>query len=156
MIRVRTLVLVTALSACGVAGPMALPSRPAVAAAEPKEPKNLDTPLSKEMETMDEGLKKLRRSLRDPAQNATSLEWIAKIQAATVASKGMTPAMASTIPEADRGKWVINYRKDMAKLLATMAQMEVAVLDGDSAKAQDLYKSLKTQESEGHEKFTQQ
>lgn len=114
-----------------------------------------DTELAKQMEIIDEGMKKLRRSLRQPEQNAESLEMIAKMQAATVASKGMVPVMAKSVPEAERAKFIAAYRKDMAAMLAEIAQLEIALLDGDNKKAQELHKSLSDREDSGHEKFTQ-
>jgi hypothetical protein len=128
----------------------------AAAEAEKKKTAASDTELAKQMEIIDEGMKKLRRSLRQPEQNAESLEMIGKMQAATVASKGMVPVMAKGINnEAERAKFVAAYRKDMAAMLAEIAQLEIALLDGDNKKAQELHKSLSDREDSGHEKFTQ-
>ena len=113
-----------------------------------------DTPLAKAMEEMQDELKKLRKSVKAPAENAASLASLDKIQAATVASKGLVPAKAAKMPEAEKAKFVAAYRKDMAALLAHLVQIEVAILDGDQAKAEELFKGLKKMEADGHEKFS--
>ena len=113
-----------------------------------------DTELAKQMEQMDDEMKKLRKSLKDPATNAASLETLTTLQQLTVTSKALTPAKAAAMPEAEKAKFVAAYRKDMAALLAAYAQIEVAVLDGDNAKAEKLFKDLKKIEDDGHEKYS--
>jgi soluble cytochrome b562 len=105
------------------------------------------------MEVIEEGMKKLRRSLKKADENPASLEAIAKMQTAAVASKALTPAMAATLPEADRAKFAQAYRKDMAAMIADVCQMEIALLDGDNAKAQELHKKLGEHEDAGHKKY---
>ena len=115
-----------------------------------------ETELTKLMEEMDDDLKKLRKSIKAPAENAASLELITKLQHATVASKALVPAKAAEQPEAERAKFVAGYRKDMAVLLAHFAQMEIALVDGDNAKAEELFKGLKKIEDDGHEKYSEE
>jgi soluble cytochrome b562 len=113
-----------------------------------------DTELAKQMEVMDDDLKKLRKSVKEATQNKETLETITKLQAATVASKGLTPAKAAQVPEADRAKFVTGYRKDMITLLKHLGDIEIAVLDGDNAKAEELFKGMKKMEDDGHEKYS--
>src|SRR4051794_21417377 len=81
--------------------PLAMrPARAADAAPAAKEGKK--TELNDRMEEMDESLKKLRRTIRVADQNKESLELIAKIQQGALACKGMVPAKAATVPEAER------------------------------------------------------
>jgi hypothetical protein len=115
-----------------------------------------DTELAKQMEQMDDEMKKLRKSLKDAASNAASLESLTKLQQWTVTAKALTPAMAAAMPEAEKAKFVAAYRKDMAGLLAAYAQIEVAVLDNDNAKAEELFKGLKQIEDDGHEKYSEE
>ena len=134
---------------------------PASVAAQDKEEgqstvKDLDTELAKQMEIIDEGIKKLRRTLRKAESNAESLEWIDKIEKAATKSKDLTPAMAAKIPEAERAKWVENYKKDMDAFIKNLGEMRAAVKDSKNDKAQEIYKTLKQQEDKGHEKYTEQ
>lgn len=124
--------------------------------AKKEEKKEADTPLAKKMEEMDEGMKKLRRTLRDAKQNKESIATIKKVKADAVACKDLVPVKAKSIPEAEREKWLADYRKGMEKLVSSMTEMETALGKDDNAKAQDIYKSLKKQEEEGHKVFTEE
>jgi soluble cytochrome b562 len=132
----------------------------AAAAAQDKDDekskvKDLDTELAKQMEVIDEGMKKLRRTLRKAESNKESLEWIEKIEKASTKSKDLIPALAAKKPEAERAKFVESYKKDMETFIKGVGEMKAAVQEGKNDKAQEVYKSLKTQEDKGHEKYTE-
>jgi soluble cytochrome b562 len=113
-----------------------------------------DTELAKHMEEIQDNLKKLRKTVKDPAQNKDSLEVLSKIQAATVASKALPPKKAEGKPEAEKAKFIAAYRKDMVALLDHLGKIELALLDNDNAKAEELFKGLKKSEDDGHEKYS--
>jgi hypothetical protein len=157
-LRNRTIAVVVMLSAL-VGAPSGMKLARAAAAQDEKTEKkvaDLDTELSKQMEVIDSGMKKLRRSLRKPESNKESLETIEKVHAAAVKSKDMTPAMAAKIPEAKRAEWVAAYKKEMEATIKTIEEMRDAVKDNKNDKAQELHKTIKTQEDKGHEKYTEQ
>jgi hypothetical protein len=120
------------------------------AVAEDKTPKS---DLAKAMEQIDDGMKKLRRSLRSKDNDAASLATIANIEQAALTAKSLTPRRATTMPSDQQPPFVAEYRKQMAALVIAMCNMETAVLDGDNAKAQDIYKQMKQQEEDGHDQF---
>src|SRR4051794_12110155 len=157
-LRNRTIAVVMLSALVGAPSGMKLARAAAQDEKEQKEKKvaDLDTELAKQMEVIDSGMKKLRRSLRKPESNKESLETIEKIHAAAVKSKDMTPAMAAKIPEAKRAEWVAAYKKDMEATIKTIEEMLDAVKDGKNDKAQELHKTIKTQEDKGHEKYTEQ
>ena len=113
-----------------------------------------DTELATKMEEMEDDLKKLRKSVKVAAENQASLETLTRLQATTVACKALVPAKAAEMPEADRSKFVAAYRKDMGALLTHFVQIENALIDGDNAKAEELFKGLKKVEDDGHEKYS--
>ena len=115
-----------------------------------------DTELAKQMEQIQDHLKKLRKTVKDAAANKDSLETLSKLQALTVSSKALVPAKAAARPEAERAKFVAGYRKDMAALLEHFCKIETAVLDNDNAKAEELFKQIKKLEDAGHEKYSDQ
>jgi soluble cytochrome b562 len=123
-------------------------------AAEPKA--SGDTELAKQMEEIQDNLKKLRKTVKDPAANKDTLETLSKLQALTVSSKALVPAKAAGVAEGERAKFVAGYRKDMAALLEHLCKIETAVLDNDNAKADELFKQLKKIEDDGHEKYSDQ
>ena len=116
--------------------------------------KDLDTPLAKQMEIMEDGMKKLRRTLRKAESNKESLELIEKVEKAAKASKDLVPAKAERMPATERAKFVEGYKKDMEATIKTIGEMKAAVQEGKNDKAQELYKTIKTQEDKGHEKYT--
>ena len=151
----RPLTLVLAAVLC--AGTSTLP-RLARAAQEKdteKKVKDLDTELAKQMETIDESMKKLRRSLRKPESNKESLELIEKMEKAATKSRDLVPARAAKVPEAERAKYIEDYKKQMDAFIKSVGEMKAAVTDGKNDKAQEIYKTLKTQEDKGHDKFTE-
>ena len=119
------------------------------------EEKKQKTELNKQMEEMDSAMKKLKVSIRKAEADKTSLELITKIEGLAVACKQLTPSKAATLPEAERPKFLIEYRKQMASLVSDMCAMETALLDGNHPKAQEIYKKLKTDEENGHDQFMQ-
>ena len=153
-LRKRTIAAV--VMAALVGAPCGMAFARAAAQDEEKKVVDLDTELAKQMEVIESGVKKLRRSLRKAESNKESLETIEKVHAAAVKSKDMTPAMAAKVPEAERAKFVENYKKDMETFIKTMDEMKAAVKDSKNDKAMELYQSIKKQEEKGHEKYTQQ
>src|SRR5690349_20810384 len=81
-------------------------------AAKEKKP---ETELSKKMEKMNGAFRKLRRQATDATKNADSLEQVAILKEYAAAAAKLEPAKAATIPEADRAKWVADYRAEMKK-----------------------------------------
>jgi len=139
--------------------PLFAPSPAAAAPAaddkEEKKVKDLDTELAKQMETIDDSMKKLRRTLRKADSNKESLELIDKVEKASAKCKDLVPAKAAKVPEGERSKWVENYKKDMETFIKNVGDMKAAVQAGNNDKAQEIYKTLKTQEDKGHDKYTE-
>ena len=158
MNRFRTHALAVLLGAAVLTAPAALVFAPpaACAADEKKGEKGEDTELQKQMEVIEAGMKKLRKSLRSADDNAESLKTIADIKKAAVASKDQVPAMASTLPEAERAKFVAAYKKDMEAFIAEVDKMEASVKAGKNDEAAEVHKKLKELEDAGHEKYTKE
>ena|SRR5688572_25192533 len=152
-LRIKTMAVVVASALLGAPAGLQF-----ARAAQEQESKvaDLDTELAKQMEVVDSGMKKLRRSLRKAESNEESLKTIEAVHKALVKSKDLVPAMAAKVPEAERAKWVEAYKKDMDKTIKTMDELRVAVKDGKNDKAQEIYQTLKKQEDDGHKKYTEQ
>jgi soluble cytochrome b562 len=113
-----------------------------------------ETPLMQQMLVLKDGMKFLRRGLRNPEKNAESLEWVQKMQENALASKRLIPVMAKEVAEEKRAEFTLNYRREMIVLLQELLKLESVVLDGNNDEAREIYKTLKTMEVDGHEKFT--
>ena len=105
------------------------------------------------MEDMDEDFKKLKRTVRKAELNEQSLKLLTAIQQRMVACKEMTPERLAKVPEADRAKFLKDYRREMAGVIIEFCQVEQAILDGDNAKATDLYKAIVEREDKAHDVF---
>ena len=145
------------LAALVLAGGFSLPRAGAQDAAQDEDKSkvvDLDTELAKQMETIEDSIKKLRRTLRKAESNPESLKLIEAMEKAAAKSKDLIPAKAEKVPEADRAKFVEAYKKDMDAFIKSVGEMKAAVKDGKNDTALEVYKTLKTQEEKGHEKYT--
>ena len=109
--------------------------------------------LHERMEEMDKSFKQLKRTIRSEAQDKQSLELLNKIEQIAVTCKGMVPSKTKTEPADKQDKFVLAYRKEMAHLISDFCAMETALLDGDHAKAEQLYKKIAQDKEDGHDKF---
>ena len=114
-----------------------------------------DLSLEDHMEIMGTAMKKLRSSLKKDSKNAASLQWLEKMQLATVTSKAMTPHIGKDMPPEALEKMKKGYRIKMNEQLILLAQMEIAVLKGQNKVAYDkMYKKdLKDMKKDGHAEF---
>jgi soluble cytochrome b562 len=145
--------LVVALLA-GAAVAFARPTQAESLATDEGESLTVETPLMAEMEKIKQAEQFLRRSTGDPAQDGESLKQIAVAQQAILVSKLLPPKMAANVPEAERPKFLAEYRKTMAQLLIEFATLEKALLVGDRDAAKAACKKLHAMEEDGHAEFT--
>jgi hypothetical protein len=146
---------VALLSVVVAAAGMSLPWSPAYNRAVAAEEKVQKSELNNQMEDMDESFKKLKRTLRKSEQNAESLKLIADLQQKSVLCKGMVPMKAAKVPEAERAKFVTEYRKEMAGVIIQFCEMEQALLDNNNEKAIEIYKALVERQDKDHDQFMQ-
>ena len=111
------------------------------------------TALASQMEVVEQGLRKLRRSVRDPERNTESFELLAGMQRAALESKSERPVMTDRVPEAERDAFLADYRKDMIALLEGLLAIEKSLLDGDTRAAREHTKRVAAMEDSGHDKF---
>ena len=151
------LLFATSAAALVLCGAFASPRVLAPASQEPK--KGHDEPptvLEDRMHEIEDALKGLRRSLRDPARTADSLALVAKLQLAAVAEKSEPPRMLPRVPEAERAKFTADYRKEMVHLLDLSLRLELALLDGNAEAATTAFDALRDLEDPAHSKFTEE
>jgi soluble cytochrome b562 len=121
--------------------------------ARAEEEKKQKTELHRKMEVMDAGMKKLSRTLKKADQNEVSLKVIDQIIGLAKDCKEMTPSHAAKLKDAERTKFIEDYRKSMTQVIDTMELMKKAVVAGDNDKAREIRNSLKDMKEEGHDKF---
>ena len=115
-----------------------------------------ETPLEEHMESIEDAVKRLRRSLRDPANLAGSLELVARMQADTLVCKGLEPRLSAGLPADERAASATAYRRLMVDFLSAQLELEAALLDGDAEATSAAFQRVRDFEEPGHERFTEQ
>ncbi len=108
-----------------------------------------DDALHEEMEKLGASMKKLRRAIRNPEKNVSSLETLHKFQVAAVNTKIMIPAKPEDV-KMTKAEWAKGYRMGMIKTIQKSLEMEIALLNGDQEGAQATYKELGQIKKKGH------
>ena len=141
--RVRTVLM------CGVlvlAYPLASRAQDAAAQKRPQP----------DMQAMDKVFRALNAQVKDPAQNAASLAAVAQMEAATVAAKDGMPPLVAALPAAEQAARLVEYKKEMTKLLRQELDLEDQLLAGDNAKATETLAAMQATQQEGHRGFRPQ
>lgn len=112
-----------------------------------------DTPLAKQMETMNDAYKAMRRET-DSAKGAALAR---ESQDAMVKAIVETPELVKAMPDGpEKAKASAEYRKMMGGLIATLADLEIAFLNNDLAKVKETIEAMRDTKKKGHEKFIEE
>lgn len=152
--RVHTLL---AAATCGlVLSAFALPvAAPWGLAAQDDEHED-ETPLAQAMHKVEDALKDLRRSVRDPEKQAETLASLVVCQEASLFCKSQPPAMLQSIPAEKQAEFLKAYRLEMIAFERALLDLEAAVLEGKDVEAlKEMFTNLKRLEDPAHERFTE-
>lgn len=109
-----------------------------------------DSALAIQMEIMNDAYKAMRRE-EDPAKGAALAR---EAQDAMVKAIVETPELVQAMPDGpEKAKASAEYRKMMGSLISTLAEMELAFLDGDMDKVKEVVSAMRDSKKEGHDKF---
>jgi soluble cytochrome b562 len=112
-----------------------------------------DTPLAKQMETMNDSYKAFRNET-DPVKGAAKAR---EAQAATLKSALEIPELIKEMPEGpEKIKATLEYHKMMGKLFLTFCDVEEAFLNGKIEDVAKIVATLKDMRKAGHDKFTKE
>lgn len=114
-----------------------------------------DTPLEKQMQIMARSMKQLSGQIADPAKQQSTITLMETLKQAASDAKGLDPRKAASVPQADREKFLADYRAQIDKLSATFNQIEEAVSTGKYDQAKTLLSAVGTIKKEGHTTFKQ-
>lgn len=142
----KSLLLLTALL-------LALSPAPFVAAQENAAAKKDHTPLEERMEKINSAWRRLRRQVEDPAQNASSLELVARIREAAKGTEKMKPAKLEEVPEAERAKFLAEYRASLKKFAGQLDALEAALKGNRNAEAQQVIVAIGDHQKASHKAF---
>ena len=112
-----------------------------------------DTPLTKEMKTMNKSLRALKKQVADATKKDDNLALIATIKKSLEASIKMEPAKTKEVPAAEKAAYLDKYKAQMTDLAKTYDELEAAI---KADKADDVKKALdklSEQKEKGHKDF---
>ncbi len=111
------------------------------------------TELGKTMEDLSSAYKKLRRQVKDPANNASSLALVQQIREDAEKAVKLTPALADDQPADKREAFVAAYHKKMREFIAAIEPLEAALKANKNADAAEFVAKLGGIQKQGHKQF---
>jgi soluble cytochrome b562 len=117
------------------------------------EKKEEDTPLSKEMSTMNKSLRTLKRQAADASKKAENLELVAKIKTQVAASLKYEPAKTKDQPAADKPAYLDKFKKEMGDLDKAVDDLKAAIEKGDAEATTKVFEKLADIKEKGHKDF---
>jgi hypothetical protein len=130
------------------ADPTPPPSAPALDTKVEKK-----TELEKRMGRVGKAYKKLKKQVADPGQNPSSVLLVEEMRTAMGEALDLTPARAQDIPEADRPKFIEDYKKGIQAMLDKFSGLEDALKANDNAGAQAIIAKIGPMMKEDHKQF---
>jgi len=127
----------------------AAPATPAPASAE-KTPK---TELEKQMDHISKSMRALKKQIKDPARNASSLVLLGAIHDAAIASTKLFPAKAEDFTGAEKDKFIAAYQAGMKDFADAVGKVADALRANDNVAAAADYKHLFSIEKQDHKQF---
>lgn len=144
--------LPAAVAACAIVSlPLAFASQEPARAQEPGAEEG---PLHDAMETLDRGMKAMRRSVADPEQVAANLERVRGMQAAAVSSFGHCPQPFTPMTDTEKVAWRIGFDRKVLAVADGLLQLELALVEGRLEEAKEIHSQLTGLKKEGHDGYT--
>lgn len=112
-----------------------------------------DTPLAKEMKTMNKSLRTLKRQVGDASKKDENLQLIATIKKTLDASSKLQPAKTKDVPAAEKGAYVEKFKKELADLGKAFDDVETAVKADKADEAKKAFEKIGEMKEKGHKDF---
>lgn len=113
------------------------------------------TEMERAFEKLERNYKKLKTALTAPADadRESYVKWTGEMLAEARRARDLDPAMTASVPEADRAKFLENFRTDMDAFIANISKLEEAVKSSrwDDARAE--METLWQNKKAGHKAF---
>ena len=138
-----------ALSAADDPAPQA--AAPAAAPAAHEDEKKTD--LEMRMDRIGKAFRQLKKQVADPAQNASSLELLAKMQAAAKEAVDFTPKKAEDIPADQRAKFEDDFKSGISNLQDLFTKLQDALSAGKNDDAVKIVADIGDFEKKEHKEF---
>jgi soluble cytochrome b562 len=105
------------------------------------------------MDRVGKAFRKLRKQVADPAQNESSLQLIATMQAAAKEALQFNPAKADDLPADQRPKFDEDFRAGVNQLLDKLSALKDTVAAGKNDEAAKMVADIIDFEKKEHKEF---
>jgi soluble cytochrome b562 len=112
-----------------------------------------DTPLTKEMKTVNKSLRTLKRQVEDASKKDENLGLIAASKKSIEAALKLEPAKTKDVPAGEKAAYLEKYKAQMTELGKTFDELETAVKAGKTDDAKKLFEKLSEEKEKGHKDF---
>jgi soluble cytochrome b562 len=106
------------------------------------------------MQEMEQPFRELRAQIKDPMQNASSIDLIRRVEREALSAKNTVPPVIENLPPKQYQARLLAYRKLMLKLIREALSVEEHLLEGDNVKARAALIAMIETRREGHKAFT--
>ena len=106
------------------------------------------------MQEMEQPFRELRAQIKDPKENASSIDLIRRIEREALSAKNTVPPIIETLPPKQQAVRLLTYRKLMLKLIREALVLEEHLLEGDNTKARAALVAMIETRRAGHQTFT--
>jgi len=112
-----------------------------------------DTPLAKEMKSVNKNLRTLKRQVADASKKDDNLALLATIKKNIAAALKLEPAKTKDVPAAEKAAYVDKYKQQMSDLGKSFEEIETAIKADKTDDAKKLFEKLSQQKEKGHKDF---
>lgn len=111
-------------------------------------------PLHEPMETLDRGMKAMRRTVQDPAQAAANIARLREMQAAALEALQHCPEPFIPLSETEQVAWRIGYQRKILAVADGLLELELALVEERFEEAREIFSRLLGLKKEGHDTYT--
>ena len=104
-----------------------------------------DTPLAKQMKTMNKSLRTLKRQVGDGSKKEENLELLATIKKTLAASAELEPTKTKDVPAGEKDAYLEKYKKELSELGKSFEEVEAAL--------KKAFDKISEQKEKGHKDF---
>jgi hypothetical protein len=112
-----------------------------------------DTPLAKEMKTVNKSIRTLKRQVDDASKKDDNLALIASAKKSLDECLKMEPAKTKDVPAGEKAAYLDKYKAQMKDVVKTFDELETAVKAGKTDDAKKIFEKLSDEKEKGHKDF---
>lgn len=112
-----------------------------------------DTPLAKEMKTVNKSIRTLKRQVDDASKKDENLALIATAKKSLDECLKLDPAKTKDVPAGEKAAYLDKYKAQMKDVIKTFDDLEAAVKAGKADDAKKIFEKLSDEKEKGHKDF---